>query len=170
MRTFERQESCCSMKSRLRNCGLGWIGATLLCWLFYSKDQPEQIAAAGVIALGVILSLDSITRYSGIIPDIQWRLVRRFLLRLPLQMVIGITQVFIVLCRSLVTGTRPIGSFQETTFPPESGKTTPGRRALILMAVSITPNTFAISFQNANRLLFHQLTSTPRSPAGEWQL
>lgn len=59
---------------RLRNFGLGWIAATLLCWLFYSKTQPEQIAAASVAGLAGMVFVNSLMRYAR-----AWLWARRFL-------------------------------------------------------------------------------------------
>jgi hypothetical protein len=158
------------MKTFPSDCLLWWVAASLFTWLLFYKTDAAQIEAAASIGAAATLFLTYLARYAKLSFRIPWSWAGLILSRAPWQLIRGIGFLTAGLWRSMTSGDRPMGSFHEEKFNAGSRHEQPGRRAVVIGAVSLTPTSFAVSVGNGNRILFHQLHVSGKSPLEGWRL
>ncbi|HET7624100.1 MAG TPA: hypothetical protein VFM25_02455 [Verrucomicrobiae bacterium] len=153
------------------------VGSGTALFLFYfwlvSKAQAQQLVAGAIIGIVVTAAM------AALASQVKWhffpsaRGVGSTLLRLPGKILRDIGVLTMALCRALMNGTRPTGSFKEIPFSAGGNDArSAGRRAMVEAGMCAPPNSIAISVEeNKNVLLAHQLVSKTEPPADkEWPL
>lgn len=157
------------VKKFLGICLPSWLAAGLFTWFLYSKMDAQEIVAAAIIGAAAAIFQHCLAGYGRLGFHAQWRWILRIMLRAPWQMARGVNGLLVVLWHSLVSGVRPTGSFHERIYATgrDNG---PGRRAIVVAAVSLAPTSFAVSTKDGKSFLYHQLSMSGTSPDEDWGL
>lgn len=156
------------MRGRLAHWFAWWIALVLLWQLFVNTfAMPEVLAGLGAAAIAATAA--EIVREQGLIhfrPQLRWLVRAR---KLPLAVIVDCGVVMGALWRRVGRREPVKGAF--TAFPFVSGgddAEAAARRALYVLAISLTPNTFVIGIDRENDvMLVHQLVSNNPANASD---
>ncbi|MBA2274395.1 MAG: Na+/H+ antiporter subunit E [Actinobacteria bacterium] len=156
------------MRQRLAHWFAWWVALVLLWQLFVNTFAAPEVLA-GLVAAAIAATAAEVVRGQGLIhfrPRVPWLLRAR---KLPLAVIVDCRIVVGALWRRLGRGQTVKGAF--TAVPFNAGgddAEAAARRALYVMAISLTPNTFVIGIDRENNvMLVHQLVSTNPTRATE---
>jgi multisubunit Na+/H+ antiporter MnhE subunit len=156
------------MNQRLLHWFAWWVALVLLWQLFVNTFATPEVLA-GLVAAAIAATAAEIVRGQGLVhfrPELRWLLRAR---KLPLAVVVDCRIVMGAVWRRLARREPVRGAF--TAFPFSCGgddAEAAARRALYVMAISLTPNTFVIGIDRENDvMLVHQLVSTNPATASD---
>jgi len=156
------------MRQRLTHWFAWWAALVLLWQLFVNTFATPEVLV-GLVAAAIAATAAEIVRGQGLVhfrPRARWLLRAR---KLPLAVIIDCRVVMGALWRRLARLEPVTGAF--TAVPFSSGgddAEAAARRALYVMAISLTPNTFVIGIDRENDvMLVHQLVSTTPATASD---
>ena len=156
------------MRARLAHWLAWWIALVLLWQLFVNTFAPPEVLA-GLVAAAIAATAAEVVRGQGLIhfrPRMHWLVRAR---KLPLAVIVDCRVVLGVLWRRLVRREPVQGVF--TAFPFDSGgddAEAAARRALYVLAISLTPNTFVVGIDREDDvMLVHQLVSSDPARASD---
>ncbi|HEX3325975.1 MAG TPA: Na+/H+ antiporter subunit E [Actinomycetota bacterium] len=144
---------------------VGWWLALLGLWLLLVTVSVAELVA-GMIAATIAATAAEVVRVQGLVrfdPDPRWFLR---VWRLPLSVVRDCWILGIALVRHL--GGHPVNSgFRALPFRSGGdGDRASARRALIVPALSVSPNTYVVGIdEEADLMLVHQLVPSPKEDA-----
>jgi multisubunit Na+/H+ antiporter MnhE subunit len=149
-----------SLRRRLR-FGLAWWAGLFVLWLLFVDSLAPAELVAGVVAAAAAASVAESVRESGYLrfaPRARWL---RYAPALAVEIVSDCGRLAGALWRQLVRGEPAAGSFVSVPFHHgEDTSTDAARRALVNLAVTITPNTYVIDFGHET-VLIHKLVPGP---------
>ena len=137
-----------------------WWAVSFVLWLLLTStlDTQELASCISAFAASIVQSNEEF----GFRPRLRWLSRARIL---PGQVIADCWVLTVALWRSVMRSKQPRGSFKTFRFQhvaddPESA----ARRALVTVAISLTPNTYVVTFDRAKKeLIVHQLVSRPES-------
>ena len=142
-----------------------WWAVSFVLWLLLTSTLDTQELAAGIIASCISAFAASIVQSNeefGFRPRLRWLSRARIL---PGQVIADCWVLTVALWRSVMRSKQARGSFKTFRFQhvaddPDSA----ARRALVTVAISLTPNTYVVAFDRAKKeLIVHQLVSRPEA-------
>ena len=145
-----------SLQRRLR-FGLAWWAGLFVLWLLFVDTLAPAELVAGLVAAAVAAAVAESVRESGYLrfaPRARWL---RLAPTVALEIVRDCGKLAAALWRHLVRGEQVEGSLAVVPFHHgQDTSTDAARRALVNLAVSITPNTYVIDF-GPDSVLIHEL-------------
>ncbi len=140
--------------------GLAWWWAA---YLFLAGSlSTAQIVAGGLLSLGSVAMLSRFRRLARLTLGIRVRWVLRAATAFFRQLLPDTWYVTRALIMSLLGWRRLAGNSRRVEVDPgNQGPISAGRRAWLLVAVSWTPNTYAVCFADDGELVLHQLVDRP---------
>ena len=158
-------------RTAIRNCvrWAGWFVFLMVLWLLLTGTLDPQETAIGALVAAVAAVSAVVISVLGII---RWKIRPAWLLRLPAlawRIVADNWRVLSLLVRHLA-GRAPVrGTFRALPFDPGGDDSLAAtRRALITLAISISPNTYVVGIDNDDKvILCHQLLPSPKESAEE---
>ncbi len=147
----------------------------LLYLLLAGKASITEFIAGAAVALAAAAAAFWVRSNAGLSFRFKAGWVWILLRRLPWRAAADCGWVFLALWRYAVHREGIEGKFRIVPFDPGGeDAASAARRAIVLAAVSLTPNTLSISIDREKRqLLIHQLMETGKEPGGgdrEWPL
>jgi multisubunit Na+/H+ antiporter MnhE subunit len=144
-----------------------WWAGLMLAWLLFTLTlQPIEVLA-GVIAAAIGATVAELVRVQDLKafrPRLRW-ILRAWVL--PARVLSDCGTVLMALFRRVFRGVPIEGAFRAVPF--DSGEDDPygaARRALVTVAISVTPNTYVVGIDKQHDcLLVHQLVPAPRDRA-----
>ncbi len=148
-----------------------WLGGGLLYWGFISKIQVQQLAAAAVVSVGVSVALRAVASETQLSFVVKWTWIVKLLRVLPGKVLRNSGLLLRALWHSFTTGERPAGAFHALPFDRgQADSASTARRALVFAAISLPPNSFAVSCRGEDELFVHQLVREPASQDRQWPI
>jgi multisubunit Na+/H+ antiporter MnhE subunit len=145
---------------------LTWWGALTALWLVLAADLSFAEVAAGMTAAALAATAAEVARSRGLArfaPKPQWVLSAW---RLPGRVLLDCWLLIAALWRTLGRREPIHGVFRTVPLPTGGGDArSAARRALITIAISLSPNTYAIGTdREADMILVHQLIRRRHAP------
>ena len=141
--------------------GLAWWAGLFLLWLLFVDSTAPAEVVAGLVAAALAASVAESVRESGYLrfaPRARWL---RYAPAVAVEIVSDCGRLTVALWRHLVRGEHAAGAFVSVPFHHgEDTSTDAARRALVNLAVTITPNTYVIDFGHET-VLIHKLVPGP---------
>ncbi len=151
---------------------LYWLVFALFYWWLIAKVQIQQLAAAVLVGAVVAIGLTALHASAGLRLSLELGWFGLLVRRLPGK----ILSDLLLLAKALVraaSGRQSTGTFKEVPFVPGGeDPQSAARRALVTAAISVPPNTIALSVQSRKRVIkVHQLVFKAEPPGEkEWPL
>ncbi|HVM49066.1 MAG TPA: hypothetical protein VMU04_13630 [Candidatus Acidoferrum sp.] len=150
------------------------VGAALLgglYWWLVAKTDLQQLIAAGILCLVVAAALAAVAASAGLSFTLQWSWLGLLARKLPAKVLRDLGLVAFALWKATVRRTRLTGGYHRLPFNPGGADTASKvRRALVLGAISLPPNSFALGTEDRRSLLVHQLVPQPEPAGGDWPI
>jgi multisubunit Na+/H+ antiporter MnhE subunit len=148
--------------------GLWWV-VLMALWLLLTGTFDAQEVAAGVVASALAATAVIVVQAQGVMhlrPRASW-LVRAG--RLPARIIADNWTVLSLVLRRLVTREEIRGAFRALPFDPGGDDARSAtRRALITIAITVSPNTYVVGIDRyAGLILCHQLAPSDPESADE---
>lgn len=148
---------------------LGWWLGCFVLWTLFTFNLVWQELLAGAVASAVAATAAEIVRRQNLIryrPRVRW-LARSW--RIVPKLLRDTGTLWTVLYRRIVRREDVTGAWRAIPFEwGEDDSRTTAKRALLVIAISATPNTYAVGIdRERDLLLVHQLVTGPRERAEE---
>ena len=137
-----------------------WAAAVILFGWLYAKLQLQPWIAAAIIGVAVTWTAYVLSQRARLFYPLDWPSLAVLLRRLPGKVLHDVVLLPILLWQSLTRRQRYSGSFRMADIASSGlDAASPVHRALLFGAVSLPPNSFAVSLANEDSLVIHRLAA-----------